>query len=51
MEFGNLCNRSIICSAEDASINKSLNKKLQRTEFMPFAPIVLKSDFSRYFKN
>ena len=52
MEFGPraLCNRSIICSAEDASINKSLNKKLQRTEFMPFAPIVLKSDFSRYFK-
>ena len=51
MEFGPraLCNRSIICSAEDASINKSLNKKLKRTEFMPFAPITLKNDFEKYF--
>ena len=51
MEFGPraLCNRSIICSAEDAGINKSLNKKLKRTEFMPFAPIVLKSEYNKYF--
>ena len=32
MEFGPraLGNRSIICSAEDARINKSLNKKLRK---------------------
>lgn len=51
MEFGPraLCNRSIICSAENSGINKSLNKKLKRTEFMPFAPIVLKKEFNKYF--
>ena len=40
MEFGPraLCNRSIIYHCFDAGINASLNKRLQRTEFMPFAP-------------
>ena len=43
MEFGPraLGNRSILCSAKDPAINKTLNKKLGRTEFMPFAPIIL----------
>ncbi len=44
MEFGPraLCNRSIIASAEDKNINNTLNKKLGRSEFMPFAPVSLK---------
>ncbi|GHU55917.1 carbamoyltransferase [Bacteroidia bacterium] len=40
-----LGNRSIFAPATDSSINDSLNKKLHRTEFMPFAPIILK-DFA-----
>nr|WP_198557151.1 carbamoyltransferase C-terminal domain-containing protein [Enterovibrio nigricans] len=42
MEFGPraLCNRSIICSAKDQSINRWLNERMNRTEFMPFAPII-----------
>lgn len=51
MEFGPraLCNRSIISSAKDKKINYTLNKKLKRTEFMPFAPVVLKKDFNSLF--
>ncbi len=51
MEFGPraLGNRSIICSAKNKKINNFLNKKLKRTEFMPFAPIVLAEDFDKYF--
>jgi carbamoyltransferase len=42
MEFGprSLGHRSILHSASKSSINDSLNKKLNRTEFMPFAPIM-----------
>ncbi|MDF1589824.1 MAG: carbamoyltransferase N-terminal domain-containing protein [Gammaproteobacteria bacterium] len=42
MEFGPraLGARSIIASPKDDGINKTLNKRLQRTEFMPFAPYV-----------
>lgn len=42
MEFGprSLGHRSIFHSASNSSINDSLNKKLNRTEFMPFAPIM-----------
>ena len=41
MEFGPraLCNRSIISSAKDKKINFTLNKKLKRTEFMPFVQL------------
>ena len=51
MEFGPraLCNRSIICAASDHKINKILNKKLGRTEFMPFAPVLLKNEFKNLF--
>jgi carbamoyltransferase len=40
MEFGprSLGNRSILYHASDASVNEWLNKRLDRTEFMPFAP-------------
>ena len=50
MEFGPraLCNRSIICSAKNVKINQTLNKKLRRTEFMPFAPVILKKYFNKY---
>jgi carbamoyltransferase len=41
MEFGPraLCNRSILAAATSADINQQLNKRLNRTEFMPFAPV------------
>ena len=43
MEFGPraLGNRSMVARATDAGINKSLNDRLERTEFMPFAPSCL----------
>ena len=50
MEFGPraLGNRSILCSASDKNVNNWLNKKLKRTEFMPFAPIILKRKIKDY---
>ena len=46
MEYGPraLCNRSILANANDRSINTSLNNRLNRTEFMPFAPIIRLED-------
>jgi carbamoyltransferase len=43
MEYGPraLGNRSILSHASDPSINDWLNKRLQRSEFMPFAPMTL----------
>jgi carbamoyltransferase len=43
MEFGPraLGNRSILYPAVDPSVNKWLNARLKRTEFMPFAPMSL----------
>lgn len=43
MEYGPraLGNRSIIASPVDRDINTWLNKRMQRTEFMPFAPSCL----------
>ena len=51
MEFGPraLGNRSILAPATDKGVNDSLNKRLKRTEFMPFAPIVRDVDAHRYF--
>lgn len=42
MEYGPraLGARTILAQATDRSINDWLNKKLERTEFMPFAPVV-----------
>lgn len=44
MEYGPraLGNRSILFHAGDPSVNDWLNRKLRRTEFMPFAPATLK---------
>ena len=41
MEFGPraLGSRSILVNAKNKSINDYLNKRLERTEFMPFAPV------------
>lgn len=51
MEYGPraLGNRSILVQATDAGINTWLNKKLKRSEFMPFAPIVRKEMAADYF--
>jgi carbamoyltransferase len=51
MEFGPraLGNRSILAEARDNNINKYLNYKLRRTEFMPFAPITRIEDADKYY--
>ena len=43
MEYGPraLGNRTILYRADDPSVNDWLNKKLERTEFMPFAPVTM----------
>lgn len=53
MEFGPraLGNRSILVNACDKSVNDWLNKKLKRTEFMPFAPITIKKYSKKMYKN
>jgi carbamoyltransferase len=52
MEFGPraLGNRSLILDAREQEIIGRVNKRLNRTEFMPFAPVVLEQDFSQYFR-
>ena len=51
MEFGPraLGNRSILARPTDPSVNDWLNKRLKRTEFMPFAPSVLDYAVERLF--
>jgi carbamoyltransferase len=51
MEYGPraLGNRSILYQPTDPSVNDWLNKKLHRTEFMPFAPAVKMDLASRCF--
>ncbi|MBI4438619.1 hypothetical protein HY640_01675 [Candidatus Woesearchaeota archaeon] len=53
MEYGPraLGNRSIIASPKDPSINTWLNKKLHRTEFMPFAPSMMREHAEEYFNS
>jgi carbamoyltransferase len=52
MEFGPraLGNRSIIASPHDHAINDDLNHRLERSEFMPFAPYILEEDAERVFE-
>jgi len=52
MEFGprSLCNRSILYHCRDKTINKWINEKLHRTEFMPFAPVTIEELAPRCFK-
>ena len=51
MEWGPraLGSRSILLNTFDRTVNDSLNKRLNRTEFMPFAPAVLDYKASEYF--
>jgi carbamoyltransferase len=53
MEFGPraLCNRSILYHCRDKEINVSLNKRLNRDEFMPFAPVTTNNLAPKLFKN
>ena len=53
MEYGPraLGNRSILASATDININKSLNERLRRTEFMPFAPAILAEHAKDMYEN
>ncbi len=53
MEYGPraLGNRSILYPATDPSVNDWLNKRLSRTEFMPFAPVTLEEFASKCYKN
>ena len=51
MEYGPraLGARSILASPARAEVNKALNTRLQRTEFMPFAPVVAEADAAELF--
>jgi carbamoyltransferase len=53
MEYGPraLGHRSIMYDTSDKSVNDWLNKRLGRTEFMPFAPILLKDRASEFLEN
>lgn len=52
-EFGPraLGNRSILYNAKSFKINRLLNKRLKRTETMPFAPVILDKFSKNYIKN
>lgn len=51
MEYGPraLGARSILAAPFDVGINQSLNDRLDRSEFMPFAPVVREEDADRIF--
>lgn len=51
MEFGPraLGGRSVVAMPDDPTINDWLNKRMQRTEFMPFAPSVLAEHMNDVF--
>lgn len=53
MEYGPraLGNRSILYPATDPHVNDWLNKRLERTEFMPFAPATLYEHREQCYKN
>ncbi|WAG78624.1 hypothetical protein LMK08_25290 [Metapseudomonas furukawaii] len=42
--------RTILASPAQREVNDSINKRLQRTEFMPFAPYVLDIDADRVYE-
>lgn len=51
MEYGPraLGNRTVMAACQDKSINQWLNQKFQRTEFMPFAPVIIEEQAHVYF--
>ncbi len=46
-----LCHRSILYHCNDSSVNNWLNERLQRTEFMPFAPATAIEIADKCYKN
>jgi carbamoyltransferase len=52
MEWGPraLGNRTLLYRPDDPSVNDWLNKRLKRTEFMPFAPMVMAEDAESLFR-
>jgi len=52
LEFGPraLGDRSILIDPRDAAVNDIMNKRLNRTEFMPFAPVILDKFAKDYLK-
>jgi carbamoyltransferase len=52
MEYGPraLGARSILADPRDAGVNARLNARLERSEFMPFAPVVRESDAELVFR-
>ncbi|MCZ6633785.1 MAG: hypothetical protein O7G87_10285 [bacterium] len=53
MEYGPraLGHRTILAEPTDPTMMDWLNQRLERTEFMPFAPIILEEDAPIYFEN
>jgi len=53
MEWGPraLGNRSILARPTDKAINDTLNQRLQRTEFMPFAPSMIDEDTGDFLED
>jgi carbamoyltransferase len=53
MEYGPraLGNRSILYQATDPTVNEWLNKRLKRTEFMPFAPVTVEEFAGQCYGN
>jgi len=51
MEYGPraLGNRTVMAACQDKSINQWLNQKFDRTEFMPFAPVIIEEQALAYF--
>jgi carbamoyltransferase len=51
MEYGPraLGARSILANPADARVNHTLNERLQRSDFMPFAPVVAEADAGEVF--
>ena len=46
-----LATEAFLAVTQDKKINKTLNDRLNRTEFMPFAPIILKEKANEYFED
>lgn len=46
-----LGNRSILCRADDPSVNDWLNTRLNRSEFMPFAPVTCQEDAAACYED
>jgi carbamoyltransferase len=41
----------MLIDTRDRKVNDIVNKRLKRTEFMPFAPVILEEKLEDYFDN